>query len=195
MSEALYHPLSEIVRRAAQRKITEDPREAKIKARLDDASDEVVLLIDTSGSMNDPIGDMAMHKSEHAQVALDDLLANYPKIRVFAFGSRCVEILNGKLPWPAGGTDMAGALKSIAHIRPRKTVIISDGMPDNADRAKEAAEKLTGVIDTIYCGPDGHPAISFLRSLCRLSGGVHVTWEGRHTLTGPVRALIGAPQP
>jgi hypothetical protein len=74
-------------------------------------------------------------------------------------------------------------------------LIISDGLPDSTTIATEAAEQLTGAIDTIYCGPEAHPGADYLHSLVRMSGGRGVVWEGREQLTGIVRHLLEAPQP
>ncbi|HLK50590.1 MAG TPA: hypothetical protein VKT49_20760 [Bryobacteraceae bacterium] len=66
-----------------------------------------------------------------------------------------------------GSTDLAGGFRFIEGWPPRQTIVISDGLPDDA----RAAAAITGSIDTIYCGHDGDAAIEFLRRLSRDSGG------------------------
>jgi hypothetical protein len=183
--------LADVIARAAKSTVV-DPREAKLKARFENTGDDIFLLVDISGSMLSPIGDTTMSKFDHAQIAVDDVLAHNPKIRVVAFDSWPREVKGGKLPQPAGSTCMGDALEYVAKFRPQKTIIVSDGLPDDEQGARDAAEKMTGRIDTIYCGPDGHPAITFLRSLCRIGCGRHSTWEGRGELTGAIRALLSA---
>lgn len=63
MSNELVSPLAEIIRRAAESKA--DGPIAKIKKRLADASSEVVLLADTSSSMEDLVGHTNMRKCDH----------------------------------------------------------------------------------------------------------------------------------
>jgi hypothetical protein len=93
-----------------------------------------------------------------------------------------------------GGTNLAGALEVAARRKPRKTIVISDGLPDSEIAALEAAERMTGAIDTIYCGPDEHPAVQFLQKLSRQTGGREVTWDGRHEISGIIRGLLPAPE-
>jgi hypothetical protein len=86
-----------------------------------------------------------------------------------------------------GGTDLGKAIELASTFRPKKTIIISDGLPDSEVEASAAVDRITGEVDTIYCGPDSDPAIGFLRSLSRRGGGVHITWDGyRHKQLTPV---------
>ena len=192
MSTEIYRgSLSDVIARAAK-STTVDPREEKLKARFENTSEDIFLLVDISGSMSSTVGDTKMSKWGHAQIAVNDVLAHNPKIRVVAFDSIVEEVKDGKLPPPRGSTDMDGALEYVAKFRPWKTIIVSDGLPDDQKRTIEVADKMTGRIDTIYCGPDGHPAITFLRSLCKIGCGRHATWEGRGELTGAIRGLLNA---
>ncbi len=189
MSAEVTSPLRDIIKRAAERQV-EGPA-GKMKQRFVDASDEIVAVCDCSGSMSDLIGSQNMTKWDHLKIALKDVLLLYPKIRIVAFASYAREVKLNDVPFPAGGTDLGGGLEAAIRFRPRKTIVISDGLPDNEQYALEAAEQLTGAIDTIYCGPDSHPAIDFLRQLSRDTGGVQVTWDGYKTLSSAVRGLLG----
>ena len=186
-------PLAEIVRRASERTV-EGPA-AKLKLRFANASDEIIVLCDCSGSMADRLGDLTTSKWEHLRITLEDILKTHPKIRVIAFASDAELASGASLPTPCGGTDLARGLQLAGQFKPRKTIVISDGMPDSKEHARAAADAMTGAIDTIYCGPDGETeAIGFLRSLARSTGGCHVTWAGYRSPLGPgIRALLPPP--
>ncbi len=187
-------PLAQIIRRAAESKA--DGPIANARKRLADASDEVVLLLDVSSSMGDYVGTFAMRKCDHLAVALKDVLMYHPKIRIITFGMLVNELDDpARLPAPAGGTPMAKALSVAQKYKPRKTIIVTDGMPtDGEENVRAAAQRLTGVIDAVYCGHDGHKAAEFLQSLCRDTGGTQMTWDGyKGEIGSHIRGLIGAP--
>jgi hypothetical protein len=208
VSSEVSSPLADIIKRASQMP-AEGPA-AKVKARWDDAGPDVYLLLDVSGSMRDPIGDMRMNKFDCLVAAVRDVLAYHPKIKMVAFGSWAREVRYGtgvdghgrrakgivgpsdRLIGPDdGGTDLAGGLRFLLPRKPFKTIVISDGIPNSTEDALSEAEKLTGSVETIYCGPDNDPAIDFLRQLSRQTGGTQMTWNGYSELGSAVRALIG----
>lgn len=191
MSKELSAPLRDIVRRAAENRV-EGPA-SRIRARFEGASDNILVVADCSGSMDEPIGALTLSKYEHLKLALSDVLRHHPKIRIIAFSYMAKEVTPDLLPHPCGGTDLAGALTYAAKFTPRKTVVISDGLPDDERAALEAAQTLTGSIDTIYCGPDGHPALDFLRQLSRDTGGTSVQWDGYREISTMIRGLLPAP--
>lgn len=190
MSTEIVSPLADIIRRAAESKI-EGPF-AKLKKRMADATNEIVVLADTSDSMDERVGNLNMRKCEHLVIALKDVLQYYPKIRIISFGTLVKEVDHpDHLPAPSGGTPLAKALVLAQKFRPRKTIIISDGCPDNQITAKTEADKLTGVIDSVYCGPENHPAADFLESLCKDAGGTRFTWDGyRGEISSVIRGLL-----
>jgi hypothetical protein len=209
MSE-LVNPLAEIIRRAAESK-TEGGPASKLKKRYSEASEEVLIVADCSSSMDDHIGNSGLKKSQHLAIALRDVLSAHPNIRLIAFDTTAEEIANipawldalalqaaGKpTSYPviiSGGTNLDQGLKLAATLKPRKTIVISDGQPTCSEQAAlDEADKMTGRIDTIYCGADTHPAVDFLRKLARLSGGVQVTWDGYKTeISGAIRGLLTA---
>lgn len=191
MSNELASPIRNAIKRAAENKV-EGPA-AKIKRRMTEATDEILVVADCSGSMNESIGGSDLSKYEHLRIALKDVFKYHPRVRIIAFNYRVVEVTAKNLPGPDGGTNLAGALDFAAQFKPRKTIIISDGLPDSEAAATSAADRLTGIIDTIYCGPDGHPAITFLRSLSRETGGVSVQWDGYTQVSTVIRGLLPAP--
>lgn len=190
MSTEIVSPLADIIRRAAESKI-EGPF-AKLKKRMANASSEIVVLVDTSDSMSERVGNLNMRKCEHMKIALKEVLKYYPKIRIISFGTLVREVDHpDHLPPPSGGTPLAKALMLAQKFRPRKTIIISDGCPDNQTTAKEAADELTGVIDSVYCGQENHPAADFLESLCKGAGGARFTWDGyRGEISSVIRGLL-----
>lgn len=186
----LFLPLQELIERATQ--LPEEGPASRLKKRMDDATGTIVVLADTSGSMDDLIGSHNLTKHQQLKIALKDVLAFYPHIRLLSFGMSVKELKTvDDLPEPCGGTPLHSALHKAAKWKPRKTIIITDGMPDNEALAEDAVEALTGVIDTIYCGPDAHPAAAWLSKLAREVGGVSVVFNGyRGELTGVVRGLL-----
>lgn len=185
-------PLLDIVKRASRAPASGEV--AAIRKRMNGASGARVILCDTSGSMADHVGSTGMRKIDHLQVALEDTLKLDPGIILIAFDSRAKRIPSAaKLPAPNGGTALHLALDMAADLKPSRTIVISDGCPDSEEYALEVARTMTGVINTIYCGPDGHPAIAFLRLLSEQTGGKHFTWDGVKTeLASGVRALLTA---
>ena len=191
MSE-LASPLRSIVQKLASQKISGPA--AKVKKRYVGATNIVVAVCDVSDSMRDSIGSLGMNKHQQLKVALEDTLLSFPDLRIIAFSSTAQQIRDAKeLPEPNGSTNLQRALQLAQELKPRKTIILSDGLPDSTTLATEAAENLTGAIDTIYCGPEQHPGAEFLHGLSRLSGGRGVTWEGRAQLAETFRLLIEAP--
>lgn len=211
MSNEITSPLADIVRKAMQEKTSgkvqelrevEQKREAIAAKRMKNATQEVLIVCDNSGSMHESIGGLNITKHRHLEIALEDIRKTHPKARVIVFNVSAHEFTGTKLPRPDGGTNLAGALQLAGTFRPQKTIIISDGCPDNEMAAKQQADRITGVVDTIYCGPDGHPAIEFLRSLSHSTGGVSIEWDGRvdalgnargtNTLAANIRGLLTA---
>jgi hypothetical protein len=197
MSNELTFNLQDIIKRAASTTV-EGPA-AKMRKRFTDATNEVVVLCDCSGSMCDAIGSLHMSKFEHLQIALKDVLHGFPRIRLIAFGSTTMECPTpSHLPSPmsgglGGSTNLAAGLMLAAKYKPRKTIVISDGLPDSESAATEAVQHLTGSVDTIYCGPDGHPAVAFLASLARSTGGRQATWDGYREISSVIFGLLPAP--
>lgn len=190
MGADLISPLQEIIKRAAANKI--DGPVARIKKRLADSTSEIVILADCSGSMSDFIGSVGIRKCDHLKIALADVLKYYPTIKIIAFNSTA-RVIDGltDLPAPSGGTALAKALVVASKFKPRKTIIISDGLPDSQPLALEAAEAITGVIDVIYCGPEGSPAIDFMQRLARDCGGTQFSWDGyRGEISSAIRRLL-----
>lgn len=191
MGTEIANPLADIIRRAAT--MPADGPASKLKLRMEDAGDDTFLLLDCSGSMNEPIGAHGLSKYEHLVIAVKDVSKAMPGLRLVCFGSRVREIDSvSEMPGPNdGGTDLAAALRALKKHKPRKSIIISDGLPTNAEgECEKAADSITGQIEAIYCGPDNHPAVLWLQSLCRATGGRAVAWTGRAELSNTMRQLL-----
>jgi hypothetical protein len=166
-----------------------------IKRRFVRATEARVVVCDCSDSMLSTIGSLGLRKHEQLRIALEDALIGDPLLQIIAFSTFPKRIATvAELPPPSGSTNLHGALQMAAELKPRRTIIISDGEPNSETLATEVArDHLTGSIDTIYCGPEGHPGCDYLHSLARLAGGRGVVWEGREQLTAIVRHLLQAP--
>jgi UDP-N-acetylmuramyl tripeptide synthase len=78
--------------------------------------------------------------------------------------------------------------------------VISDGLPDSQESALASAERITGIIDVIYCGPDSDAgAIAFMQRLARTGGGRVVVNDirrnDRASLAIAVRKTLALPAP
>lgn len=195
----LANPLQALLAQAAE-KLPQTGQVEKFRERLDAATDEVVILCDISSSMAESAG--ARRKIDLLQDALDQLGREFPQAQVIAFNSltRYVPYPVSGLPEPEGGTALHLALEDAQHFRPRQTIVVSDGRPDSEQAALEAASRLTGKIDVIYCGPDSdREAIEFMQRLARANGGrvVVTNWTPTHgsELAPTMRRLLALPEP
>jgi Mg-chelatase subunit ChlD len=139
---------------------------------------DIVVIVDTSGSMQ--ARDSRGGRSRY-NVACDELRSlqehNAGKIAVLSFSGYTVFCPNGKPQFLGGGTDMAGALKfaKIADVSGMRFVLISDGHPDDEQKALATARAYTNRIDTIFVGrEDDSRARAFLLRLAQATGGQHV---------------------
>lgn len=196
MAGDLTNILRDIVSKAANASNGSTGDVARMRKRFEGASQKKVALVDVSSSMSSLIGSSDIPKIEHCRIALTDLMTSHPDLIIIAFGSMVRRLKNLKeLPdanhlW--GGTDLTCAIEEAQQLKPARTIIISDGCPDNEQTASDAAENLTGRIDCVYCGPDGHPAVAYLQSLARKGGGRQMTFDGCLELSPMIRGLLGA---
>jgi predicted metal-dependent peptidase len=144
-----------------------------------DVKDKIVVLADVSGSMSDADGGSRERKTRFQ--LLTEALAGLPKdVCIIAFDNNVYELRSvAELRLTGGGTSLHFAIDAAAKHEPVRTIIISDGEPDNEELALKAVEKLTGVIDVIFCGSPGNErAKKFLESLARAGmGGFYKTGD------------------
>lgn len=189
-------PLQDIIRKAMESK-AEGPI-AKLRKRFEGCSPVIAVLCDVSSSMCEGIGALGLSKYRHLEAALKDVFESHPHIKIIAFGwnARMVDD-PAQLPPPHDGdTDLAAGLALAARLKPRKTIVISDGLPTDGDKALKVAGRMTGSIDTIYCGQESHDKpIAFLRQLARDTGGTEIVWDGyKASIGSTIRAMIEAPE-
>ena len=154
----------------------------------------MVILCDISGSMR---GEPIMRLRQHLQSIWPEL-EPISKLVAFSDGVEVVESPR-HLPNPHGGTNLAGALESLVSYMVPRVIVISDGFPDDQERALQVAARLPGTIDAIYVGPDGNQrAYEFMQKLASQNGGT-ACWQDLHTsqalLAPTIRGLLGLPAP
>jgi uncharacterized protein (DUF58 family) len=199
MSRELSNPLQSLLAGAARSLPATTGDTGRFRARLEGAGRGVAILADVSSSMDERAG--GRRKVEILAEALAGLWPDLAGARLIAFGSTAAEVPSpDELPPPSGGTALHLALDAAATSRPGKTVVISDGRPDSEPAALDAAGRLPGVIDVIYCGPDSdRRAIAFMYALARRGcGRVFIRDIARDPslrLGSAVRALVGLPAP
>lgn len=157
---------------------------------------DAVILVDVSGSMH--AYDSRGGRSRY-DVALDELATlqnSMPgKIAVLAFSNNTVFVPTGAPPMLSGSTDLAGALKfaRMADTGDIRFVIISDGEPDDPNRALSEASRFIGRIDVVYVGPEDRPfGRDFLTRLAASKGGVSVTADRAFELAAKTQLLLSA---
>jgi hypothetical protein len=161
-----------------------------------------VVLVDVSSSMA-ATAEGRSRRIDIAQAALDATLPTVPDAIVIAFHSVAFTVEpNGRLPEPAGGTNLAGAIDVAAKYSPTSLLVLSDGQPDNAPAALTAARRLNAQISTIFCGEATDPdAAMFLQELAwcsrdGLGASGYANLGQPHALEGELRRpLLGGPMP
>lgn len=197
----LTNPLQSLIRSAGKSLPAESGVTAELRRRMADAGTHVLALADTSSSMDEPAG--GRRKIEILREALNTVLCERPEIRLFCFDSIAREVTAAApLPEPSGGTALHLAIELAREFSPRQTVVISDGRPDDPEAAIAAAEKLSGTIDVIYCGPDSDTkAIDFMRRLAKVGCGRVIVRDlkkrvlGAVALSSDLRTVLALPAP
>jgi hypothetical protein len=139
---------------------------------------DALVMVDTSGSMM--MNDCQNNRSRY-DLACEQLIrlqGDLPgKIGVISWDSGARFCPGGVPTSPCGGTDMAGVLRFVkpADNTSIKLILISDGEPDDEDKALKLAGQFKSKIDTIYCGPESGYGREFLRKLAMATGGISVS--------------------
>lgn len=159
-------------------------------------SADVIVLVDTSGSMGAADTLDGKTRYDTACNELAKLQSTLPgKIAVMSFSSTTMFCPNGQPFNLNGGTDLAGALKftKIADVPDMRFMIISDGQPNEPDKALSIAKTYTNRIDVVYVGPEHDPqGRDFLNRLAKASGGQAVTADRVANLSNKVQLLLAA---
>ncbi len=165
---------------------------ARHQHRASTAGTGQIILADVSGSMAEP----AWGGRRKIDV-LREAIAGAPPARLISFSSRPDVLPSAEaIPEPNGSTALHLGLEEAAKLRPARTLVISDGRPDDEALALRAADALPGTIDVIYVGPDGDiEAIAFMRRLASRGGGRYYGHDLRKAsaalLAPAIRGLLG----
>jgi hypothetical protein len=188
--------LATLLKQAATR-LAEKGIVGQYTRHLVQSSDEVLVLLDVSGSMGELAG--SSRKIDVLREALRYALHGGERLIAFATTPREIPA-PASLPQPHGRTALHLALRAAKAYLPRHTLVVSDGWPDNEQAALEVATTLSGTIDVIYIGPDhDQKAIAFMRRLADVGHGrVHIhdirrNAQARTALPGAIRAALPAP--
>lgn len=135
--------------------------------------DQIIVLADVSPSMAEK------DNGREGRTRFDLLkqaLTSIPEgVRIITFSGGTRELRSAaevRMGDDMGGTALHLAIEAAARYSPVRTVIVCDGEPDSEDQARRAVEKLTGIIDVVYCGsPSNVQARGFLESLARAGAG------------------------
>lgn len=159
-------------------------------------SAEVIIIVDTSGSMDtkDSRGDRSRY--DVAIEELTNLQASLPgKIAVISFSSAVLFDPSGTPTKFGGGTDLAKALKfvKVADIEKMKFILISDGQPDSEREALSIAKTFKNKIDVIYVGPESNPTgRDFLSKLAAATGGKTIMADRAQLLNSSIQKLLAS---
>jgi Mg-chelatase subunit ChlD len=185
-----------------------DTRKAVVKGSLADVAQssrqslaqtfvnaEVVILVDTSGSMNTADSRGGRKRYDVAVEELTALQAQLPgKVAVLSFSGQVMFCPSGTPYFFGATTDMAEALRfaRVADVPGIRVILISDGEPDSPTATLAEAKKFKAKIDTIFVGPETGTGRDFLARLAAASGGQTVTAERAIGLLGATQKLLAA---
>jgi hypothetical protein len=152
------------------------------------ASEVVMLLIDTSGSMTTVMDNGKSRINGLREVVAEILSVGH--VPMIAFGGpfdaqvRFVDAV----PDPDGGTPLHLAIPFAKQYGASRLVVISDGMPDLKDQCFEEARAFGGRIDIVFVGGGGYRdgGETFMLELARLTGGTSMAGN-----LGEVKQLSG----
>jgi Mg-chelatase subunit ChlD len=139
---------------------------------------DALVMVDTSGSMDSADCENNRTRYDLACEQLIRLQREIPgKVGVISWSSS-VQFNAGGVPhYFGGGTDLAGVLQFVkpADGTTIKLILISDGEPDDEDKALNLARKFKSKIQTIYIGPEAGRGRDFLKRLAEATGGQSVS--------------------
>ena len=155
---------------------------------------DALVIIDSSGSM---IGRDASDSRTRHQAARDELRqlqSSLPgRVGVIVFSNTVQFVPGGDYPELNGSTDLAQALQfvKVADDCGIKIIVVSDGDPDDQQKALAVARTFKTRIDAIYIGPERESrGRDFLQQLCKATGGKFVTSDHVAEIAEPVRLML-----
>lgn len=157
---------------------------------------DCIVIVDVSGSMETPDARDGKTRYQASCDELAGLQATLPgKIAVLAFSHLTQFCPNGVPINIGGGTDLAGALEfaKVADVPNMRFVVISDGEPNDTQKALTVARTYKNRIDVIYTGSELSPTgRDFLTRLAKASGGQAVTADRVAQLSTKIQHLLAA---
>lgn len=155
------------------------------------------VMVDVSGSMMASDAGNERTRYDVACQQLETLQNENPgEIAVAAFSNSASFSPSGVPVLQGGMTDMAKALKMMlmADNTDIRLVLISDGEPDDEEKALKIASQFKSKIDTIFVGSETGMGREFLRRLAAATGGVAVVnkTEDLGLLSENITRLIAA---
>ena len=158
-------------------------------------SAEVIIIVDTSGSMDQHDSRGGRTRYDIAIEELKNLQQSLPgKIAVISFSSDVAFNPAGIATFYGGGTDLEKALRFVKvadAIKGMKFILISDGQPDDQSGALKIAKTFKNPISVIYVGPENNPTgREFLQKLASETGGKTVTADRAKELSATVQKLL-----
>ena len=156
---------------------------------------DALIIVDVSASMTDRDSRGGKSRYEVALEELAQLQTRMPgKLAILAFSDSTIFVPGGVPPLLGSSTDLAGALKfaRVADVEGMQFVIISDGEPNDKDKALTEAAKYTCKISTIFVGPeqDWQGGRAFLAQLAAKSGGQAVTADRVQELAAKAERML-----
>lgn len=180
--------LQQLVKKAGQTLPAHTGAVAAQQARIDRRQGGAVILADVSASMGGPAWGGQRKIDVLRQAVAGAMQQTGAQLIAFSAAPRNVS----SVPDPESNTNLAAALKHVHTIDPGVTLVISDGLPDNAADALAVAKTFRGVIDVLYIGPEtDRAAIAFMRSLAAAAGGEVRAHDVARLGAGPAQQLIG----
>ena len=157
-------------------------------------SAEVIIIVDTSGSMNTMDSRGGKSRYDVACEELAQLQAHKPgKIAVISFSNQVIFCPSGVPTYFGGGTDMAKALQfaKVADVPGMQFILISDGQPDDPERTLTIARSYKNKISVIYVGPEDQSlGRDFLDKLAKTTGGQSIAVECAKNLKSGIETLL-----
>lgn len=153
----------------------------------------IVAIVDTSGSMDTRDSRGMRRRYNVACDELAQLQAAHPgQVGVIAFSDSAEFCPGGIPPFYGGGTDLARALEFARMADGAvRFVVISDGYPDDPQRALKVAATMQSEISTVYVGPEGdRQGAEFLALLAKRKGGQALVAKSADLLSQKVESLL-----
>lgn len=157
---------------------------------------DVIIIVDTSGSMNTRDSRGGASRYDVAIEELRNLQNQLPgKIAVIAFSDKPQFCPSGIATYLGSGTALHTALEftKVADVEGMQFILVSDGEPDQPGLALAVARTYKNKIDVIYVGPEDRPSgRAFLQKLASITGGATVTVDRAMELQSGILRLLEA---